>query len=83
MKRKSFVVVSLLLMAVGISFFAYSRHHAVESRNPLAMANVEALTKFEFPNADTQDYLSGEYWCCGPGSGVCSAAVKCSYLHDE
>ena len=47
MKRKSFVVVSLLLMAVGISFFAYSRHHAAESRNPLAMANVEALTRRE------------------------------------
>ncbi len=62
MKRKSFVAVGLLLMAVGMSFFVYSRHHAAESRNPLAMANVEALTKDEFPAGWCKNFKSSTVW---------------------
>lgn len=80
MKKFIVSIVFLLAIAAGVSSYAYYRSHVIAAKNALAQANVEALTEDEFPNANTQDYLKGSYWCCGPGSGVCSAHVNCSSL---
>ena len=80
MKKIIISIVCLLAMSAGVSSYVYYRSHQIVAKNSLAKANVEALTEIEFPNANTQDYLKGSYWCCGPGTGMCSSHVNCSSL---
>ncbi|MFA6590176.1 MAG: hypothetical protein WCZ67_02220 [Bacteroidales bacterium] len=76
---KKTIILSIAFVSITFGTTLFINSSTKKQVLDITTANVEALssTSIEFPNANTQDYIKGEGWCCGPGSGICSSRIPC------